>query len=422
MSPLVLPLLPRSDEGRPAGAAWIKIVLALGLLWGAAGPAGAEESMFSPRTRAGPSRVQAEDQETGAAGRPAAFSGLFAPRIKAGEQGRRDLADPGEEEWVEGEKPAPDPRRIPVLYGIQGGERPYWEIEARKGKNRGGERPYWEIEARRGQNQGAGKPYWEVEADKEAPPYFQAEEKKPEPPYWQERENPAASSPYWQAREAAGAADRERPYWEPEPERVEIIVPAFDPSAAPPPAPPEPAGNPLSYFMYQDEFGMKHLTNVPVDPRYREFAVTVRVQRGLAGVRAGPLRFTHENLRPLILRAARTYNLDPALIAAVIRSESAFDAHAVSWAGAQGLMQLMPETARDMDCADPFDPAQNIMAGSRYLRLMLDTFGGDLDLAVAAYNCGPEQVSRLWRVPDIAETKNYVIIVSRNYERYKGRL
>jgi soluble lytic murein transglycosylase-like protein len=85
-------------------------------------------------------------------------------------------------------------------------------------------------------------------------------------------------------------------------------------------------------------------------------------------------------------------------------------------------MQLMPSTARDMGCADPFDPVQNIMAGSRYLRLMLNTFGGDLTLAIASYNCGPERVKRLWRVPNIPETKNYVVIVSRNYERYKGQL
>jgi len=233
---------------------------------------------------------------------------------------------------------------------------------------------------------------------------------KQEPPYWQAPEDGgAAAPPYWQAPEEA----RARPYWEPEPERVAPAVPAA--------AAPEPAGPPLTY-MFKDKSGVPNFTDHPVDPRYRVFTFTVRLQRGLAGAAwAGPLRFTHENLRPIILRAARTYGLDPALIAAVIKSESAFDAHAVSWAGAKGLMQLMPGTARDMDCADPFDPAQNIMAGSRYLRLMLDTFGGDLTLAVAAYNCGPEPVSRLGRVPDIPETKNYVIIVSRNYERYKGR-
>jgi hypothetical protein len=261
------------------------------------------------------------------------------------------------------------------------------------------------------------KPYWAAETRLEGRPYFQAEAGAREQPYWQGRED-REEAPYWLSRAEA----RERPYWEPAPERVEIITPAGGGPAAAPPEP-EPSREPLtiSYFMFQDESGVKHLSNVPVDPRYREFTVSIRLQRGLAAAGAGQLRFTPENLRPVILQAAGVYGLDPALIAAVIKSESAFDAHAVSWAGAQGLMQLMPSTARDMDCADPFDPAQNVMAGSRYLRLMLDAFDGDLALAVASYNCGPERVRRLWRVPDIPETRNYVAIVSRNYERYKGQ-
>jgi soluble lytic murein transglycosylase-like protein len=402
------------------------------LVWGAAlwlflapaRAAGAEEAMFAPRTQAGPAREAAS--APGAAARPPVSAGLFPPDLKTAERGRPAAVEPGGEGRREAENPAP---RQPPAEGRGLGEgKPYWEVEARRGGVpycQNGENPYCETEARRDdapglQSRGAEKNYRENEANGEAPPYFQADVKKQASPYWRagEKREPSAA-PYWRAKEA----DRERPYWEPPPERVEMIAPADWPAAGRRPAGEEPAGNPrLSYFMYQDEFGVKHLTNVPVDPRYREFTVFIRVGRSLAGTRAGPLRFTHENLRPLILQAARTYNLDPALIAAVIKSESAFDAQAVSWSGAQGLMQLMPGTARDMECDDPFDPAQNIMAGSRYLRLMLDTFGGDLDLAVAAYNCGPEQVSRLWRVPDIAETKNYVIIVSRNYERYKGRL
>jgi len=267
------------------------------------------------------------------------------------------------------------------------------------------------------------KPYWAAESRPAERPYFQAEENAPEsPPYWLERED-RDDTPYWLTREAT--RESARPYWEPTPERVEIIAHTVEPAFIAPPPAPEPAGNlrTISYFMYQDESGIKHLSNVPDDPRYREFTVTVdiKVHRGLDGARTGRLRFTRESLRPIILRAARAYNLDPALIAAVIKAESAFDAHAVSWAGAQGLMQLMPGTARDMECADPFDPSQNIMAGSRYLRLMLDAFGGDLTLALASYNSGPERVRRNWRVPNIPETRNYIRIVSRNYERYKGQ-
>ena len=409
MKPVALTPL-RSAAARRPGRSRLVWGAALWLLWGLAGPAGAEDALFAPRALAGPFRAAAP--EPGRAGRPAASSRLFAPAMKAAERGRRALDGLVEEGGRPGEeKPAPAIRRTPVLYGNQGAEKPYWAREARNGE---GNSP----------NQGAEKPYWETKTKREEPPYFLVDEKKPAPPYWQARENRAVLSAYWQTRETAREADRERPYWEPPPERVEIIVPAWEPAAAAPPSGPEPAGleQAVSFFMYQDEFGTKHLTNVPVDPRYREFTAAVRVERGLAGARAGSWRFTPENLRPIILEAARTYSLDPALIAAVIKSESAFDAQAVSWAGAQGLMQLMPGTALEMDCADPFDPVQNIMAGSRYLRLMLDTFGGDLNLAVAAYNCGPEAVSRLGRVPDIPETKNYVIIVSRNYERYKGRL
>jgi hypothetical protein len=360
--------------------------------WGAAlwlflvpaGPARGEEALFAPLAEAA-----LPAQESEAAGRLSTSSGFFSPNIKAEALGRQPLVSlGGGGRQDEPENPAPTRQTLAVdgNHGAAAMEKPYWAAEARR----------------------------------EGRPYFQAGEKPQEAPYWETREDldDRDDTPYWRTRESAR---RDRPYWEPKPEKVEIIA-ARPPVAASPPEP-EPAGDPrtISYFMYQDEFGVKHLSNVPVDPRYREFTVSIRLGRGLAGARSGQLRFTHENLRPIILRAAAAHNLDPALIAAVIKSESAFDVHAVSWAGAQGLMQLMPATARDMDCADPFDPAQNIMAGSRYLRLMLDTFGGDLTLAIASYNCGPERVSRLWRVPDIPETKNYVLIVSRNYERYKGQ-
>ena len=181
----------------------------------------------------------------------------------------------------------------------------------------------------------------------------------------------------------------------------------------------------ISYFMYEDDKGVKHLTNVPDDARYQKFTAVVQVQVGRGGLGRGRglgrLRFTHETLRPVIMKAATVYNLDPALIAAVIRSESAFDARAVSWAGAQGLMQLMPATARDMGVTDSFDPEQNVMGGSRYLRLMLNEFGGDLSLALAAYNAGPNRVKRNWAIPNIPETQNYVVIVMRNYERYRSQ-
>jgi soluble lytic murein transglycosylase-like protein len=109
-----------------------------------------------------------------------------------------------------------------------------------------------------------------------------------------------------------------------------------------------------------------------------------------------------------IQAAARTYNLPSTLIRSVIRAESNFRADAVSPAGAQGLMQLMPATARELGVTDPFDVAQNIDGGARYLRQMLDRFDGDLKLALAAYNAGPGTVQRYNGEVPYRETRDYV--------------
>ncbi len=108
-----------------------------------------------------------------------------------------------------------------------------------------------------------------------------------------------------------------------------------------------------------------------------------------------------------IEQAAETLGLSPALIAAVVWAESAGNPRAVSPAGAQGLMQLMPQTAQMLGLSDPFDPQQNLMAGSRYLRQLLDRFGS-LHSALAAYNAGPGRVQRYGGIPPFAETQRYV--------------
>ncbi|HUJ86093.1 MAG TPA: lytic transglycosylase domain-containing protein [Burkholderiales bacterium] len=110
-----------------------------------------------------------------------------------------------------------------------------------------------------------------------------------------------------------------------------------------------------------------------------------------------------------IRRAAERHGVDPLLVHAVVRAESGYDPNAVSPKGAAGLMQLMPETARRYGVADRFDPASNLDAGVRYLRHLLRRFGGNLSLALAAYNAGEEQVLRAGgRIPDYRETAEYV--------------
>jgi soluble lytic murein transglycosylase-like protein len=114
-----------------------------------------------------------------------------------------------------------------------------------------------------------------------------------------------------------------------------------------------------------------------------------------------------------IKAACRKYSLDPALVKAVIHAESRFDPWAVSPKGAVGLMQLGPDTARELGIKDPFNPKHNIDGGVQYLKDLLDTFKGDKKLALAAYNAGPTQVYRHKGVPPFKDTKKYIKQVIR---------
>ena len=130
-----------------------------------------------------------------------------------------------------------------------------------------------------------------------------------------------------------------------------------------------------------------------------------------------PEKMTDADLQPMLAKAGTTYNLDADLLASVVRAESAGHPHAVSRAGAQGLMQLMPGTASDLGVADTFAPKQNIQGGTAYLDWLLKRYKDNLKLALAAYNAGPAAVDRWHGVPPYRETQLYVARVIREYNR-----
>lgn len=125
---------------------------------------------------------------------------------------------------------------------------------------------------------------------------------------------------------------------------------------------------------------------------------------------------SHPDVAALAVRIGARYGVEPALIEAIVGNESGYDPKATSPAGARGLMQLMPATARSLRVGDPYDPEQNVAGGTRYLRGLLDRFGR-VDLAVAAYNAGPNAVKRYGGIPPFAETQAYVRAVLADYRK-----
>jgi soluble lytic murein transglycosylase-like protein len=125
-------------------------------------------------------------------------------------------------------------------------------------------------------------------------------------------------------------------------------------------------------------------------------------------------------LEPLIHEVSQQHNLPASLIKAVIRVESNFNPAATSPKGAQGLMQLMPGTADDLQVVNPYDAQENVWAGALYLKMLLEKFNYRLPLALAAYNAGPNRVDRHQDVPPIRETRDFVRHVCENFIKYSG--
>jgi len=169
-------------------------------------------------------------------------------------------------------------------------------------------------------------------------------------------------------------------------------------------------------YSFVDENGVTHFTNVPSDPRFRKVPGSSPPPAG----RSGSGSIAADKYETEIAQCPDDHGLHSALVKAVIKAESNYDNRAISRAGAQGLMQLMPATARLRNVENPFNPGQNIDGGVRHLKYLLRTFDGDTKLALAAYNAGENAVRKYNGVPPYPETKNYVSTVLSHYGRYSG--
>ncbi|MGD2151176.1 MAG: lytic transglycosylase domain-containing protein [Desulfobacterales bacterium] len=127
-------------------------------------------------------------------------------------------------------------------------------------------------------------------------------------------------------------------------------------------------------------------------------------------------------LHPIVIQTAGRYQVDPALVKAIIMAESGYNARAISKKGAKGLMQLMPATARALGVEDIFNPEQNISGGVRYFKQLVNQFDGDLELALAAYNAGSRNVRHYQGIPPFKATRYYIKKVFKYYQIYKNQM
>jgi transglycosylase-like protein with SLT domain/uncharacterized protein DUF4124 len=174
-------------------------------------------------------------------------------------------------------------------------------------------------------------------------------------------------------------------------------------------------------YKYEDSEGVVHFTDTPSDHRFKLFMrdfkkdKQLRTRFKLSDCSGDPAQF-----ESIINACALDYGVDKSLVKAVIHAESGYNPNAVSRAGATGLMQLMPKTAQGLKVTDSFNPTDNIRGGVRYLRFLLDTFGGNVSLALAAYNAGLSKVAKFGGVPPYAETRSYITKVLNYQKSYQG--
>ncbi|MFZ0482365.1 MAG: lytic transglycosylase domain-containing protein [Desulfobacterales bacterium] len=163
-------------------------------------------------------------------------------------------------------------------------------------------------------------------------------------------------------------------------------------------------------YVYADKAGVLHFTNVPTSSKSSNYKVYIKET---------PNRPLESNITDLydhvISEASHTHGVSFPLLKALIKTESDFNPRAVSSAGARGLMQLMPENIKTLKIKNPFDPRENIMGGTQYLKQLINRFNGKLPLALAAYNAGPGVVEKYQRVPPFKETENFVKQVMKYY-------
>ena len=171
-------------------------------------------------------------------------------------------------------------------------------------------------------------------------------------------------------------------------------------------------------WVWEDEQGRLHFSDQPRHSGYHQLEDSTKKAReaGVARVDLGPIGTRAWD--GVIAQACRAHGVEPGLVKAVVHAESRFDLYAISGKGAQGLMQLMPQTAKSLGVDDPFDPWQNIRGGTQYLGYLMRRFEGDLQLTLAAYNAGPTTVKNFGGIPPYPETQRYVKRVLTLYRRY----